>query len=236
MRLELYQAETSWIAKEQTALLDEAQQIQASGKQLSRLEQNGVLHALQVLIENSIGKAKHMLKATNEPVPVSAYDAFDSLARRGEINSEELRHWNSAIGLRNRIVHDYMNIDMALVLQLISKKQYGFLSDFLCKAITNWQIILLIPANWTQEWKQQGPEQGLEKDKTLLVQLMEFRFGRSVSVAVQTVIKPIKSEPIRWKKLTIRLLIVKIADFFYKNSIHDELRNMNLSIRIIRSA
>lgn len=136
MRLELYQTETSRIAKEQTALLDEAQQILASGKQLSRLEQNGVLHAFQVLIENSIGKAKHMLKAANEPVPVSAYDAFDSLARRGEISSEELKDWNSAIGLRNRIVHDYMNIDMTLVLQLIRKKQYEFLSGFLCKAIT----------------------------------------------------------------------------------------------------
>ncbi len=55
MRLELYQAETSRIAKEQTALLDEAQQTLASGKKLSRLEENGVLHALQVLIENSIG-------------------------------------------------------------------------------------------------------------------------------------------------------------------------------------
>lgn len=137
MRLELYQAETSRIAKEQTALLDEAQQILSSGKQLSRLEQSGVLHALQVLIENSIGKAKHLLKAANEPVPVSAYDAFDSLARRGEISSEELEYWNSAIGLRNRIVHDYMNVDMTLVLQLINKEQYEFLTDFLCKGISN---------------------------------------------------------------------------------------------------
>ncbi len=61
---------------------------------------------------------------------------FYSLARRGEISSEELEQWNSAIGLRNRIVHDYMNIDMALVLQLISQKHYGFLADFLCKVIT----------------------------------------------------------------------------------------------------
>lgn len=74
--------------------------------QLSWLGQNGVLHALQVLIENSIGKAKHLLKAANEPVPVSAYDAFESLARRGEISTEELDQWNSTIGLRNRIVRD----------------------------------------------------------------------------------------------------------------------------------
>ena len=58
MRLDLYQAETARIAAEQTAILDEAQHILASGKKLSGLEQNGILHALQVLIENAIGKVK----------------------------------------------------------------------------------------------------------------------------------------------------------------------------------
>ncbi len=101
MRLELCLAETARIA---TELLDEAQQLLTSGKSLSRLEQNGVLHALQVLTESAIGKAKQLLKAVNEPVPVSAYEAFDSLARLGDIN---------------------------LVLQLISQRQYKFPADSL---------------------------------------------------------------------------------------------------------
>ena len=45
MRIDLYQIETVRIATEQTALLDEAQQIIMSGNKLSRLEQSGVLHA-----------------------------------------------------------------------------------------------------------------------------------------------------------------------------------------------
>ncbi len=77
---------------------------------LSGLEQNGVLHALQVLTENAIGKAKQILKASGEPVPVSAYDAFTALARINEISVNELTAWNAIIGLRNRIVHEYMNI------------------------------------------------------------------------------------------------------------------------------
>ena len=135
MRLDLYHAETARIAIEQTALLYEAQRILASGKKLSGLEQNGVLHALQVLIENAIGKAKQLLKAANEPVPVSAYDAFDALAKQGEIEQDTLEQWNSVIGLRNRIVHEYMNIDMSLILQLITDKHYSFLTDFLCSPI-----------------------------------------------------------------------------------------------------
>ena len=79
MRLALYQSECVRIANEQTALLDEAKQRILSSAPLSRLEQSGVLHALQVLIENAIGKSKHLLKTKKVEVPVSAYDAFSSL-------------------------------------------------------------------------------------------------------------------------------------------------------------
>jgi len=136
MRLDLYQAETARIAAEQAAILNEAHSILASGKELSRLEQNGILHALQVLVENAIGKSKQLIKSTNEPVPVSAYDAFESLARSGGIMQTDLAKWNSVIGLRNRIVHEYMAVDMHLIFELVNQKQYLFITDFLCKSIT----------------------------------------------------------------------------------------------------
>lgn len=135
MRLDLYQAESARIANEQMALLAEAKQRILSGAPLSRLEQSGVLHALQVLIENAIGKSKHLLKAAGQPVPVSAYDAFAGLEQQGGINLQELQQWNSAIGLRNRIVHDYMNIDMQLVYELITKDRLQFIAAFLHKSI-----------------------------------------------------------------------------------------------------
>lgn len=50
MQLDLYQNETSLIAQEQSSLLDEASERLKAGGILSRLEQNGILHALQVLI------------------------------------------------------------------------------------------------------------------------------------------------------------------------------------------
>ena len=135
MRLDLYQAESERIAGEQMALLEEAKQRILSGAPLSRLEQSGVLHALQVLMENAIGKSKHLLKSAGEPVPVSAYDAFAGLEQHGDINSQELQQWNSSIGLRNRIVHDYMNIDMQLVYELITNDRHQFIAAFLRKPI-----------------------------------------------------------------------------------------------------
>jgi len=135
MRLDLYQSETALIAQEQSSLLDEASERLRGGGVLSRLEQNGVLHALQVLIENAVGKAKQLLKASGKQVPLSAYDSFVALMQLGDIAEIELPVWNAAIGLRNRIVHDYMNIDLPRVLELVKNNQYQFITDFLLKPI-----------------------------------------------------------------------------------------------------
>jgi len=136
MRLDLYQSETALIAQEQTALLDEARATLLAGGTLSRLEQNGVLHAIQVLVENGIGKAKQLLKAAAKQVPLSAYDSFLGLAELGVVKTCDLTLWNAAIGLRNRIVHDYMNIDMHRVLELVKNGQYRFITEFLLAPIT----------------------------------------------------------------------------------------------------
>lgn len=136
MRHDLYQAETSRIAHEQGSLLGMAQQRLQNGEAFSALEQSGILHVLQVLIENAIGKSKHWLRAAGRPVPVSAHDAFDDLVKAGILAPESIAAWHSAIGIRNRIVHDYMNIDMQVILPIVESGQYKFITEFLLRPIT----------------------------------------------------------------------------------------------------
>ncbi|AJD48537.1 hypothetical protein S7S_10625 [Isoalcanivorax pacificus W11-5] len=131
MRLDLYLAETRTLAARQKSVLDVAANKLKTGDRLSELEQNGVLHALQLLIENAIGKAKHILKAHSLPVPVSAYDAFRDLAAMSRPAISDLEQWYGVIGLRNRIVHDYLNLDMQHVLRLVSNNAHMFIYDFL---------------------------------------------------------------------------------------------------------
>ena len=131
MRLDLYQVETALIAHNQSAILDDARTMLLAGKELSSLEKNGILHGFQILAENAIGKAKQTLKVNGKLVPVSAYDSFNALASLGGVDDSELTTWNAIIGLRNRIVHDYMNIDISQVVELVRKEQYRFIVDFL---------------------------------------------------------------------------------------------------------
>lgn len=134
MELELYQAETARIAATQAASLEDARQILASGRTLSRLEFSGLQRALQVSIENAIGKAKRWLKERDQIVPISAYDAFKALTDIGLLPANDLPAWNSIVGLRNRLVHDYMkNIDEQLVKNLVVERKEQLVLDFLLR-------------------------------------------------------------------------------------------------------
>jgi uncharacterized protein YutE (UPF0331/DUF86 family) len=136
MRLELYQQETERLASDLQAMLDAVSQRLRQQQMLSALEQAGVLHALQVLTENAIGKAKVWIKQRQLPVPVSAYDAFAQLHREKIIDDEALRNWTAAIGLRNRIVHDYLNVDMSIIESLVKERKYQLQVQFLLYPIT----------------------------------------------------------------------------------------------------
>ena len=131
MRLDLYAQETRRLASELGGVLAEVRQLLQAQHTLSKLEQSGALHAIQVLTENSIGKAKVILKSQGQTVPVSAYDAFTKLQTLGYISSDQLRDWTAAVGMRNRIVHEYLNVSMAVVEEIIVKQQYQLQIDFL---------------------------------------------------------------------------------------------------------
>lgn len=60
-------------------------------------------------------------------MPVLAYDA--ALATAQKIHSNDLATWNALIGIRNRIVHDYMNIEMVRIHELVRQGGDGFVID-----------------------------------------------------------------------------------------------------------
>lgn len=101
MHLELYQKETEKLAERNGKLLTELRNKLAQAAELSIMEEQAMLHTLQIIIENAIGKARHLLKAKNEKVPISAYDLFEQLKNLGLIDERALQEWNKIIGLRN---------------------------------------------------------------------------------------------------------------------------------------
>lgn len=83
---------------------------------------------LQLLIEMCIGIAKQLLKSKGKNVPNEARKAFEKLVQEGLDDSQI--PWNKVIGMRNAIVHDYLNIDRALLVEVIVTGEYLKLVQF----------------------------------------------------------------------------------------------------------
>ncbi|RKJ86388.1 DUF86 domain-containing protein [Aeromonas veronii] len=88
---------------------------------LSNLEYRAAERTLQVSIEACIGVAKHWAKALASHTPQDAYQAFEILAQRGELSPDTLIGWRKIIGLRNVLVHDYLNIDPEIIRSVIAQ-------------------------------------------------------------------------------------------------------------------
>ncbi len=131
MKIELYQAETEKICLSHVSILEDAGDRMIAGKRFSLLEEKGLIHTLQILIENAIGKGKHVLKYLNKKVPVSGYDVFETLSDLGKIKTDQLTQWHKIIGLRNNIVHEYMTVNMEIVFDVIKNHRYRLIADFL---------------------------------------------------------------------------------------------------------
>jgi uncharacterized protein YutE (UPF0331/DUF86 family) len=84
---------------------------------------------LQILIEACIGIAKHWNYALYKTAPADAYSAFEKLSQQGidGINDVE---WRKIIGIRNALVHDYINIEPQVIRTVIKNTAYAELIDF----------------------------------------------------------------------------------------------------------
>jgi uncharacterized protein YutE (UPF0331/DUF86 family) len=101
----------------------------------SRYEARAAERCLQVLIESCIGMAKHWLKKQGAVSSSEAYVVFEKLAKRQLLNHDELLQWKKIIGMRNALVHDYLNTDESVLKAVFKSKNYVFLIDFSARAL-----------------------------------------------------------------------------------------------------
>jgi len=76
-----------------------------------------------------IGIAKHWSYALNKTAPADAYSAFEKLSQLG-VNDIDVTAWRETIGIRDALVHDYLNIDPEIILLVIKQKNFDELFVF----------------------------------------------------------------------------------------------------------
>jgi uncharacterized protein YutE (UPF0331/DUF86 family) len=124
-------------------------ELRAIKRPLNPFETLAAERLIQVLIESCIGLAKHWVKAKGLGLVTDANRAFVLLEQYGEINTGAL-NWRKIIGMRNALVHDYLNLDTEVLLDIIQQKRYQDLDGFSRLAIKALMALPIKPDN-TQE-------------------------------------------------------------------------------------
>ncbi len=133
MKFQDYLAKTIEIAEEEKLILDELSYI----KVLNKIEFRAAKSSLQTLIENSIGKAKKILKHYDCPItPTRSKDAIVFMYEMGLIDDDRFQALNSAIGFRNSMIHDYMKFDKEVLIEIVKEQRYMDIYDFLLEVPT----------------------------------------------------------------------------------------------------
>lgn len=96
----------------------------------TRIERKGAERLLQTLVEACIGLSKHWLKQQNKVLPADAYLVFEKLMDLQLIADADAQEWQRIIGLRNAIVHDYLNLDEKVIKEIVINKMYLKLQIF----------------------------------------------------------------------------------------------------------
>lgn len=92
----------------------------------NRERQYAVLHALQLAIEASVDIATHICAADDLGVPASYAEAFDLLEKGRVLDAALADDLRRMARFRNRIVHFYGTVDLAVVYRLLEER----LGDF----------------------------------------------------------------------------------------------------------
>lgn len=122
-------------AKTYQSELNELHQILAE-RNLSTFEYRAAERSLQVSIEAAIGVAKHWAKSLSGGSPSDAYQAFEVISQYQLLTLEQLTNWRKVIGLRNALVHDYLNIDPNIIRSVISQRHYDDVFHFIELGVT----------------------------------------------------------------------------------------------------
>lgn len=97
-----------------------------------RFRQKGTERLLQETVEAAVDANTHILRALGETVPADYFQSFVEVGHAGVIPSELAERLAPSAGLRNRLVHEYEEIDDRIVLDAVKEAREG-LGDYVAR-------------------------------------------------------------------------------------------------------
>lgn len=118
--------------EQHVAALDELRE-RAHARPLSFIERSATERSVQVIVEAAIGASKHLLKALGRPVPSEARAALERVYELTALTDPPASELRGAVGMRNAIIHDYLNLDWRLVEAVLKDGKYRRVERFVAE-------------------------------------------------------------------------------------------------------
>lgn len=124
----------NYIGREIPSTLDELADI-ARQRPLLRFERLAAERCLQITIDTAISTSILCCKKAGK---THSGDAYKNLLTAHDLLNSNIPHaaLKGAAGMRNAIVHDYLNLDWARIEAVIVNQQYQTLGDFIEAGLT----------------------------------------------------------------------------------------------------
>lgn len=90
------------------------------------MRQKAVERILQEVVEAAVDVNLHLLRVLDGPTPPDYYESFVALGRAGILPHDLAERIAPSAGLRNRLVHEYDEIDAAKVLEAVREARRDF--------------------------------------------------------------------------------------------------------------
>jgi len=100
-------------------------------EEFSETDALAIQRALQILVESVIGMARYVAEVAFGIRVSKSRESLDELHRAGVLDRETHARLMKIVGFRNALVHNYLNVDDAIVEAIVRKREYGFLLDIL---------------------------------------------------------------------------------------------------------
>lgn len=99
--------------------------------QWTRHDLFAIQRVLQIYIESFIGMARYLTQQKYQLSVSQSREAIDALKNHADLSTEQHKKLLKIIGFRNILVHDYLDINEAIIAAIITQQQYLLLADLL---------------------------------------------------------------------------------------------------------
>ena len=123
---------------EQTKVHEQLLDTIRSSPEIGLLERTATERSLQILVEAAISSAKHANKKLVYPARSEAASSIAQLLEHHPLTNVSAQEMKGAVGMRNAIVHDYLNLDWELIKAVLKEEKYkkvGLFVEHCCKLL-----------------------------------------------------------------------------------------------------